>query len=165
MNIRFQFVTPCRERSAAKRSRAFSLIEVTLAIAIVSFCMLPIMALLPVGLREIRESIVQSGVASIGQQLQTEMLNMSFDSANTNSVQSLKNQTFYYTEKGQRTASAEEAYFKTSFALQEIGLGATTTYPSSGQMVAVRIAYPLTAPEAARKTSTFSLFVARQVNR
>jgi uncharacterized protein (TIGR02598 family) len=148
-----------------KGLRAFSLIEVTLAIGIVSFCILPILALLPVGLNATREAIVQSGVASIGRQLQTEMLGISFDAANTNSVQNLKNQTFYFTEKGVRTDLSSEAFFKTSFALQDIGLGTTSTYASSGQTVAVTVVYPMSAPEAARRKNRFSLFVARQTNR
>lgn len=166
MNTRFPTNAPHQTRASTKRRRAFSLIEVTLAIGVVSFCMLPIMALLPVGLKEVRGAIVQSGVASIGQQLRSELLGMSFDAANPNSVQNLTNQTFYFTERGVRTTGvAPDAFFKTSFALQEVGLGTTPTYPNSGQMVSVALAYPMSSPEASRQKVLFSLFVARQVNR
>lgn len=154
------------QRALTKGSRAFSLVEVTLAIGIASFCMLPIIALLPMGLKEVRGTVVQSGVASIGQQLRTELLGMSFEADNPNGVQNLPNQTFYFTERGVRTTDVDpDAFFKTSFALQNIGLGTTATYPSSGQMVAVEVTYPMSYAEASRERTLFSLFVARQANR
>lgn len=166
MSTRFSANTTYEQRFFGKGRRAFSLIEVTLAIGLVSFCMVPILALLPVGLKEVRGSVVQSGIASIGQQLRTELLGMSFSSTNPNSVQNLPNQTFYFTERGVRTTDvAPDVFFKTSFALQDVGLGTTPSYPNSGQMVSVLVAYPMSSPEASRQKTLFSLFVARQANR
>jgi uncharacterized protein (TIGR02598 family) len=166
MNTRFPLNDPLEQRALTKRRRAFSLVEVTLAIGIFSFCMLTILALLPMGLKEVRRAVVQSGVASIGQHLRTELLGMSFDADNPNGVQNLPNQTFYFTERGVRTTDVDpDAFFQSSFALQNVGLGATPTYPSSGRMVAVEVTYPMSYPEASREKTLFSLFVARQANR
>jgi hypothetical protein len=91
---------------------------------------------------------------------------MSFDEDNLNSVQKLPDQTFYFTERGVRTTEGDaDAFFQTSFALQDVGLGTTPTYPNSGQMVAVVVTYPMSYPEASREKTLFSLFVARQANR
>jgi type II secretory pathway pseudopilin PulG len=48
-----------------KRCAAFSLIEVTLALGIVSFCLLAVVGLLPVGLRSIKNANEQAGAANV----------------------------------------------------------------------------------------------------
>lgn len=48
-----------------KNLRAFSLVEVTLAIGIVSFALLAVMGLLPVGLQSVKNASEQAGAASV----------------------------------------------------------------------------------------------------
>ena len=47
------------------RDQAFSLVEVVMAVGIVSFCLLSIVALLPVGLKSVRNANEQAGAAQI----------------------------------------------------------------------------------------------------
>lgn len=49
-------------KTRAPRDSAFSLVEVSLALAIVAFAFLGLIALLPVGLKSVRESNVRSGL-------------------------------------------------------------------------------------------------------
>jgi type II secretory pathway pseudopilin PulG len=57
---------------------AFSLVEVTLALAVVSFPMLSILALLPVGLETLRDSRVDTAVGDIHRQLRAEAVSVPF---------------------------------------------------------------------------------------
>jgi Tfp pilus assembly protein PilV len=52
-------------RRSAADSRAFSLVEVVIAIGIVSFAILAVLGLLPVGLRTIKNSNEQAGAANV----------------------------------------------------------------------------------------------------
>lgn len=47
------------------RNQAFSLVEVVMAVGIVSFCLLSIVALLPVGLKSVQNANEQAGAAQI----------------------------------------------------------------------------------------------------
>ena len=52
-------------KSADRRSTAFSLVEVTLAMAVASFCLLTMYGLLPVGVKTNRDSVDQGIAADI----------------------------------------------------------------------------------------------------
>jgi len=56
---------PCPNRPSLLRSHAFSLIEVALALGIVSFALLGMLGLLPIGLVAIREAMSQTACAHI----------------------------------------------------------------------------------------------------
>jgi len=52
-------------KSPIPNSSAFSLVEVTLALGIVSFCLLAVVGLLPVGLKSIKNANEQAGAANV----------------------------------------------------------------------------------------------------
>lgn len=53
------------QRQALRRAAAFSLVEVTLAIGIVAFALIPIVALLPVGLKSAGDSTSESQAVNL----------------------------------------------------------------------------------------------------
>lgn len=54
-----------RFQSKIENARAFSLVEVTLALGIVSFALVSVLGLLPVGLRSIKNANEQAGAANV----------------------------------------------------------------------------------------------------
>jgi type II secretory pathway pseudopilin PulG len=63
MKLHVVFTIPCRFPGPCLRS-AFSLVEVTLAIGIVSFALLAVVGLLPVGLKTVKNANEQAGAAN-----------------------------------------------------------------------------------------------------
>jgi uncharacterized protein (TIGR02598 family) len=53
--------------------RAFSLVEVTLALAVISFCLLTLVALLPMGLSSTRDSVNKTNAADIASQIAADL--------------------------------------------------------------------------------------------
>jgi type II secretory pathway pseudopilin PulG len=60
-------------RSAIQNSSGFSLVEVTLAIGIVSFALLAVVALLPVGLKSVKSATEHAGAAEVMRSLAGEL--------------------------------------------------------------------------------------------
>ena len=60
-------------RSPSASSRAFSLVEVTLALGIAAFCIIPLVALLPIGLSSNQAALQQSVAASIAQAVVSDL--------------------------------------------------------------------------------------------
>lgn len=63
--------------------RAFSLIEVTIALGITTFCLVPIIGMLPVGLRSLKNANEQAGAAAVVSQIATAIRNASTDANGT----------------------------------------------------------------------------------
>jgi uncharacterized protein (TIGR02598 family) len=53
--------------------RAFSLVEVTMALAVISFCLLTLVALLPMGLNSTRDSVQKTNAAGIASQIAADL--------------------------------------------------------------------------------------------
>ena len=75
--------SPVRSFALPSKRQAFSLIEVTIAVGIVGFAFLPLMALLPVGLASFRSSIDQTALSQIVQQIGNESQQSDFDAVTT----------------------------------------------------------------------------------
>jgi hypothetical protein len=67
---------PCASQS--RHGRGVSLVEVTIALGIVGFAAVTVMALVPVGLKSLRNSIDQTVVSQIGQQISSDILQTPF---------------------------------------------------------------------------------------
>jgi uncharacterized protein (TIGR02598 family) len=141
----------------------FSLIEVTLSLAIVSFALFPMVALLPVGLQTVHDSMDQTVSASIAQQIRGELQQVSFNSNDSYNINTLLSQVNYYTTEGIKTTlDAADAYYKASFSISGATAASSTFASNNAQAVTVTLAYPTAIPPAAQKKITFTLFTARQ---
>lgn len=158
-------------------SRAFSLVEICLALGIVSCSMLVIVGLLPVGLQTMQDSAVQYGTATIAQQISSELQEMPFSPSATNTAYAVtalgggSPHVEYYTREGMKTtATATDMntypYFQATFSTNNptVPGAATSTYPSNVQVVNVTLAFPYIAPSASRQTNVLSFLVAKQNN-
>ena len=74
----------------------FSLVEVTIAIGVVSFCLLTVIGLLPVGLGTLREAIDQTVQSQIAQKLAGEILLTPYSQLTTKYAGS----NFYFDDAG-----------------------------------------------------------------
>jgi uncharacterized protein (TIGR02598 family) len=153
-----------------KGPSAFSLIEITLALGIVTSGMLVIVGLLPMGLQSMQDSAVQYGTASIAHQISSQLQETPYSGAQTDPL-ALSGTTTYYTRTGTLTSGTANGtntspYFIATYSTSGTGTlsipGATTTYPSNLQLVNVTLAYPCQAPPSSRQTNVLSFLVAKQ---
>ena len=128
-----------------------------MAIGLVSFSMLAILGLLPIGLNTVRQAVAQSGEAGIARQVRATVQQIPLSS-----VQALNGQTFYYNQQGGKVDLPADAYFAATFNVTAPVIpGASTNFPSAAQRVKVALTYPQSAPTAGRQTNVFSLLVAQ----
>ena len=85
-------------------SRAFSLIEVTIALGILAFALVGIMGILPVGLRTMGDAIDDSTSSLITRRMVGEARQSSFDA-----LLSMPSTTRYFDFEGQEVASASSS--------------------------------------------------------
>jgi uncharacterized protein (TIGR02598 family) len=149
--------------SHPRSAKAFSLVEVVLAIGVVSFAMMAMLGTLPVGLKSSQQSRGQVATANISRQLQGELQQISFNnnSTDTLSVQTLGDSSFYYTLEGTKT-DADGAYYVAKFEVNPLTLPGLTVDASRARSVKVTLSYPASAPVENRQESVFSLLLAKQ---
>lgn len=143
-------------------SLGFSLVEVTLSLGIVSFAMMTLLSLLPVGLSNVHRAAVQTGEASIAKRMSSELQQIPLSE-----IKSLHHQTHYYDEQGNLLDSGTNAYFSAGFEILDPSIpGASTLdYTAVARTVKVTIRYPQNAPLSAQQISVFSLLAAEQTKR
>jgi uncharacterized protein (TIGR02598 family) len=101
---------PPREICLGKASRAgFSLVEVALAIAILAFAMIPLIALLPHGQDTLRLSIREAAESRIEQELLGRLA--STDWSTTNNLDTLNDSLWYFNDYGLPVESPTDALF------------------------------------------------------
>lgn len=136
-----------------KRARGFSLVEVVLAVGIVSFALLPLMALLPVGLRTVKNSMTQTVTAAIAQQIRGELLQASLP------IGSLGIE--YYTSDGIKTTATDANnpfYYTATFSLSATTIAGDSFTAANAQSVTVYLSYP----SSNQQPIVIPLFIARQ---
>lgn len=148
------------------RNLAFTLVEVTMALGIVSCSLLVIVGLLPVGLQTLNDSAVQYGITTITQKISSELQEIPFDPSSSNPTYAITqlSGTNYYTREGVMTTSADGyRFFSVSFsAVDSTVPGATATYPQSIKTVRATVAYPALAPIASQQSNVLTFLTARQ---
>lgn len=74
-----------KNRASANGSHAFSLVEVTIALGIASFCLLVAFGLLPIGMATNRDSIEQTTAASLSSSIVADLRSTPFGMTNSTS--------------------------------------------------------------------------------
>lgn len=83
-------------RKSPRRSRAFSLVEVVLAIGVVSFAFVAIMGLLPAGMSQFRKAIDTTMAADIAQRIISDAQQADFDTLTNGPSNGLANSPYQY---------------------------------------------------------------------
>jgi uncharacterized protein (TIGR02598 family) len=150
----------------SRRARAFSLVEVVLALGVSSFVLLTLVGTLPAGVKSVQNSMSESAQASITQQLRAELQQISFSTNSTAAynISNLANDTNYYSNDGTAMTNSTGAYYQATFLVNTASIpgSATTFQASNARSIGVVLSYPLTAPVANQTTNVFYLFAAMQ---
>ena len=142
--------------------RGFSLVEVIMALGIVSFALMSLVALLPMGLGMVRDSATETALTSIEQTIRGELTQAKFSE-----IANMAGQTYFFDEAGLRlsgTAPVSERCFQvagsgTTNSLSANLPSAADGFERSACMVNFTISF-LTA--ASYGPESFTVLVARQ---
>jgi len=153
--------------------RGFSLIEVVMALGIVSFSMLAIMGVLPLGLSTLQDSVNQTATAIISQQIRSELQQVSFDSTVAFNITQFDTTSSgyyeYYTYDGVKTVQANR-FYTASFVLSDPNVSGASFKPgdtltfgsiSNAKNVTVTLNYPGSVNSPIR----FSILAAKQTSK
>lgn len=121
--------------------RGFSLVEVALAMGIVTFSLIPIFAILPVGVKTLREAMDQTVVTQIATQIQSDLL--------LDDMRKLSKQRIGFDDQGRRTDKLADLFYlvevrpenpeKFNSSLQRVYPGAPDTVGQTLSLVELRI--------------------------
>ena len=150
---------------------AFSLVEVALAVGIVSFAMLGVLGTLSVGLQSVRDSITETAKANIAGHLRGELQRIPFSPVqdSTYNIDTLAGQTYFYSRDGLLTDGSDpRAYYKAVFEVTGAGVVSASNpasfQPESARNVTVTLKFPVGVSTGDQQTSIFSIFSAKQRN-
>lgn len=148
------------------RRGGFTLVEIVLALGVVSFSLLAIIGTLPVGFESMQESMMHAAQANISRELRGEFQQISFKSEDGSGVPpaiaKLTGTTYFYSQEGMVLTGSANAYYAAKF---DVGAGSASSYEfkqDNVNNITVTLSYPLVAPEANRKKAVFTLFAAKQ---
>ena len=103
-----------RQSRRLKTQSAFSLIEVTIALGIVAFAMVPIIGLVSTGMKSLRDSMDETVRGEIVRKVSGEALRIPY----TRLLEEFQNKTFYFNDEGiQQTSSNASTIFLATTAL------------------------------------------------
>jgi uncharacterized protein (TIGR02598 family) len=108
----------------ARLSRGFSLIEVTIALGVVSFALIALFGLLPTGLTTFRSSIDRSIASQIAQNIISQARQTEFSSLSTLATPAGSPKKF--TEDGDETTDATKTIY-----VAKVEVATSVTFPSS----------------------------------
>jgi uncharacterized protein (TIGR02598 family) len=91
-------------RARSCRQSGFSLVEVTIAVGLFAFVMLPIIGLMSSGLGTMRRAMDDTVLSGIAREIVAEA-----QRENWNNLARFNGETFYYTDEGVRAATEAEA--------------------------------------------------------
>ncbi|XHR30548.1 MAG: Verru_Chthon cassette protein B [Chthoniobacteraceae bacterium] len=142
---------------------AFSLIEVTIAMGIISFAVTALVALLPGGLQAVRDSATETSLSAIVRQVRSELNQASFTDVTTQ----LPSQTWYFSEAGLRLVDTNttDRFFAVTFSATTPELaGQADSFEESARSLLLTVSYPSFAPAASQKQSKLTILAARQTS-
>lgn len=151
-----------------KNPRAFSLVEVTLALGVSSFCLVALLGLVPVGLKSNQFTREQAAALNVARSLLTDLQNVPANPAGSPGVHGVNvreageaadtvPQVIYFSE----TPSSSGAHFSATLdSGSRYRIAVTMTPPAAGQrgatMVHVRVAWPAAAETPSGSVETLT---------
>jgi len=139
--------------SHVRRRGAFSLVEIVVALGIFAFCIVVLLALMPVGLRAARSVSDESNAVNIGesilggwrvQRAKDQPLTMAGMATNLPPLTvAVNGQEFFFDTRGQGVPSAEEAAMKMIYTVEP---------SSNSSTVRIRFYWPPLAPTNTAQT-------------
>jgi len=140
--------------SSRRQNRAFSLVEVVLAVGIVAFVLISILGLMSVGIKANRESADDIAISLIVQHVATSLRMEGFANVNANANYAPSNTSpdFYYDATGAGSANgAGSTDANTLYACKVIRSSPATVPTSNVLFLKLEISWPFAAPENNRQ--------------
>lgn len=109
-----------RMKLSSPRAGGFTLVEVTIAIGIVSFALLGLIGLLPAGLGSLRDSVEQSMNAQIVQRISGDLVMRSF--ASRTDFSAFSGATLYFDDEAQLLTGSDGARYRAVVAVRDPSL-------------------------------------------
>ena len=151
--------------SLNRSQSGFSLVEVVLAVAVVSFSLLPMVALLPTGLESVRESANDTALGAILEKARAELNQAAWSDVSSR----LNGRQWFFDESGKHLpagAASPGAYYLLRFVVNPAQVqGAAPLFENSARRVTLEVRYPVFAPANNQKTQLIALLAARQSSR
>jgi|GEM_PF-2034324 len=148
--------------SRLRPRRGFSLVEVAVAMGVVTFSLLGVVTLLPAGLTTVKESADEAARSAIVRRVRAELNQAHFDDVATG----LAGQTWYFDAAGIRLPDGQleaERHYEVRFASGIPGLpGAASGMEGSARRISLTMRAPVFAPAAAQTVRVVSLLASRQ---
>jgi len=148
--------------------RGFSLIEVCIAMGIVTFSLLALLALVPNGLQSLQNATTEASLSSIRKEVRSELNTANFTNLSGNTANDLPQQAWYFDQSGRRlaaTAPQMDRFFQLGFVASAPEIpGQVGGFEGSAQRMTMRVTYPAFAPVASQTTKIFTMLVARQAS-
>lgn len=151
--------TPWPSPCVALTRKAFSLVEVTIAIGVVSFSLLAIMGLVPVGLTTLRAAMDQTVESQIVQAIGSEALLTPFGQL----TNSFAGKVSYYNEEGTLTGDRNLARYEVATSLTNaVYPGSTNAAQLSSGLQSLRV--KIVRLQGVTATNNFSIQVSNSGN-
>ena len=151
--------------SAKRCQSGFSLVEVVLAVGVVSFSLLPMLALLPTGLESVRESANEAALAAIVAKARAELNQAAWSDVSAK----LNGRQWFFDESGKLLAggaASPGAHYLLQFGVNSAQVeGAAPLFDASARRVTLEVKYPVFAPAKNQKSQVIALLAARQSSR
>ena len=151
MELHCNYMAASSSRKSIRSNIAFSLVETVLAIGIISFSILTILSLIPVGMKSVRSAMDHIAEAEIVQNISgTAILTPFSEMTNFNG------QVFYYDQNGllQTTATPDTRYWATTYLSNSVYPGSDTApIPLSNSLVSIEIEIVHASSAAAATTA------------
>ena len=148
-----------RDRRRIRRGRAFSLIEVVLSLGIVSFAMVGLLGLLPVGLNTSRQAIDVTIQSQMAQTLRNQI-----QLGGLSGVEQWAGQHFYFDNQGLQVAGATaptRVYTVQTTVTNVLEQDKTATAAALPAAIARLVLVTVTSSAAAGTTNVFPIIVTK----
>ncbi len=144
--------------NSSASARAFSLVEVCLAIGVLSFSLLTVIGLLPVGLTTMRRAMDAATERNIVRQLGAEASGMPYSRLRSDYAAT---QVRYFDDQGLALSNSANAYYRASVSFGQTEFPGSDNVPLTNalQMIQIRI-----ATDRSATTNFYNILVASSGN-
>jgi uncharacterized protein (TIGR02598 family) len=155
-------VPACVQRSKAPTARAFTLIEIIIALGVISFALIGLLGLLPAGLQTFRSTMNMSACTQIAQRIATDVTQTAFDTL----IATPAPQDRYFDDQGSETNGQNYTYQARVRITSSTELPVSATTETNSNLATVQILvvanpahlanpYSLNSNLAVSETATF----------
>ncbi len=143
------------------QNKGFSLVEVTIALGVASFCLLAIFGLLPAGVNSNRASIEQTAAANLATRIVADLQAAGTNSVSPNFAVALNGSTtLYLRDDGKIGASPSDSRYRATITTKQPGTGGA----HAATVARVLVSWPASVDPSAAASGSFETVTALNRN-